>query len=65
MTVQDMTGILPAWTLLYQLSQLRAAADERLNVGELCKIVRCHESSIKALCYVGYARKGRQMPAGA
>ncbi len=57
MTVEDVTGILPSYGLLYHLPRLRTMAKDRLNLRELCTIVRCHESGIKSLCYVGYARK--------
>lgn len=62
--VEDITGILPGFGLLYHLPQLRSMAKKRLSVRELCAIFRCHESSVKALCYVGYAKKkGAKGPA--
>ena len=63
--VEDVTGILPGFELLYHLPQLRGMAKKRLSVRELCAVFRCHESSIKALCYVGYAKKkGGKVPTG-
>jgi ubiquinone biosynthesis O-methyltransferase len=55
--VEDITGILPGFGMLYHLPQLRSMAKKRLSVRELCAVFRCHESSVKALCYVGYATK--------
>jgi 2-polyprenyl-6-hydroxyphenyl methylase / 3-demethylubiquinone-9 3-methyltransferase len=55
--VQDITGILPGLGMLQHFPQLRSMAKKRLSVRELCAIFRCHESSIRSLCYVGYARK--------
>ena len=55
--VKDITGILPGFGMLYHFPQLQSMAKKRLSVRELCAIFRCHESSVKALCYVGYARK--------
>jgi ubiquinone biosynthesis O-methyltransferase len=62
--VEDITGILPGFGMLYHLPQLRSMASKRLSVRELCAIFRCRESSVKALCYVGYAKKaGGKVPA--
>lgn len=55
--VEDITGILPGFGMLYHLPQLRSMAKKRLSVRELCAVFRCHESRVKALCYVGYAKK--------
>ena len=62
--IEDITGILPGFGMLYHLPQLRSMASKRLSIRELCAIFRCHESSISALCYVGYARKkdGKMLP---
>jgi len=55
--VEDITGILPGFGMLYHLPQLRGMAKKRLSVRELCAVFRCHESRLKSLCYVGYATK--------
>jgi ubiquinone biosynthesis O-methyltransferase len=65
--IEDITGILPGFGMLYHLPQLKSMANKRLSIRELCAVFRCHESSISALCYVGYARKkgGKMLPGNA
>ncbi len=57
MSVEDMTGVRPGVGFLSRLPRLRALGRDGLSVRELCSIVRCRESAMKSLCYVGYARK--------
>ena len=58
LSVQDVTGVRPGLGFLTRLPRLRARGSGGLRVRELCSIVRCRESALKSLCYVGYARKG-------
>lgn len=59
MYVEDITGVRPGVGFLSRLPRLRALRNDGLSVRELCSIVRCRESAVKSLCYVGYARKSR------
>ncbi|TVQ41172.1 MAG: 3-demethylubiquinone-9 3-O-methyltransferase [Spirochaetaceae bacterium] len=57
MSLEDVTGVLPGFNLAHILPSLRKMAAGRISLLGLCSICRCHESRVKGLCYVGYARK--------
>lgn len=55
--VEDMQGILPGYSFVYNLPLLHKLLAQKISFHDLCRLFRCHESVCKDLCYVGYARK--------
>ena len=57
LTTEDMQGIVPGYSFAYNLPLLKKKIENKISFHELCSYFRCHESSYKSLCYIGYARK--------
>ncbi|TVQ38259.1 MAG: methyltransferase domain-containing protein [Spirochaetaceae bacterium] len=57
MRVEDMRGVLPGLSFVYNLPRLPRLVADTINFRDLCNLFRCHESIFKNLCYVGYALK--------
>jgi hypothetical protein len=44
---------------LYNFLLLQRRVKNKIGFEELCRLFRCHESTYRGLCYIGYAVKKR------